>query len=160
MSIRYLPPALALLPTAAALGGCMAQHVPPVPSEAVAQALAAAKTEATATCAPGGLDAISPLQVGYHYDAADIPPTGQKRLADAAAWLKCNPGVEATGIPSADNHGDGKHMNELATQRAQATVEALRKLGATAVILHITPRDGADPLTTRHLVIRADGRGW
>ncbi|MBS0361140.1 MAG: hypothetical protein JSR98_07145 [Proteobacteria bacterium] len=160
MSIHRLPAALALLASAAALGGCLTQHVNPVPSKAIAQSLAAAKAEAVAHCTPGGLDAISPLQVGFPYDAADLTPTGQKRLVDAAAWLKCNPGVEATVIPSADNHGDARHMNELAAQRAQATVEALRQLGATAVILHITPRDGADPLTTSHLVILADGRGW
>jgi outer membrane protein OmpA-like peptidoglycan-associated protein len=159
MPIRHLPTAL-LLAGAMTLVGCQTQTVRPVPSKAIAQALAAAKTQTGPTCAANNLADISPLGVDFPYDAAEMSTVGQRRLAAAAAWLKCNPGVEATIIPSADNHGDAAHQNQLATQRAQATVETLRALGATAVILHITPRDGADPLTTTHLLIKANGRGW
>jgi len=100
------------------------------------------------------------VHVGFPFEGAEVPVAGQKVLAEAARWLACNPGVEATIVPTGDGHGDAAHLNDLATRRAQATVETLRTLGATAVVLHITPRDGADPISTPHLVIQADSRGW
>lgn len=158
MPIRRLSIILALSAAAAGLGGCLAQHVNPPLSHAVVDARAAATRPAV--CTPGGLEALSPVQVGFPYDDATMPEAGQKRLAAVAAWLKCNPGVEATIVPSADSHGDAAHLTDLAARRAQATVEMLRTLGANAVILHVTARDGADPVTGPHLLIKADGRGW
>lgn len=159
MSIRGPITAAVLLAAALALAGCLTPHATPNPSAAILEARAGAVAK-PATCTPGGLDAISPVQVGFPFDDAQVPAAGQNRLAAATRWLLCNPGVEVSILPSADNHGDEAHQNDLAKRRAQATVDTLRAQGATAAVLHIAPRDGADPIATPHLVIQASGRGW
>jgi outer membrane protein OmpA-like peptidoglycan-associated protein len=153
-------PALAvILVGAAALSGCLTPRVQPPPSAAVLQARAASGHK-TAACTPGGLDAISPVDVGFGFDDAEISEVGQKRLAAAAAWLGCNPGIQAVILPDADNHGDAAHLGDLAQKRALAVQARLRALGATAAVIRLLPRGAADPLTAPHLVVNAQGRGW
>ncbi|MBS0334279.1 MAG: hypothetical protein JSS35_16040 [Proteobacteria bacterium] len=159
MSIRGLTTFATLLACAFALSACLTPHAQPKPSPAVLEARGRVGAK-PAACAPGGLDAISPVQVGFPFDDAQMPDAGARRLAAAARWLSCNPGVEVAILPSADNHGDTAHQDDLAQRRAQATVATLRDLGATAAVLHITRRGGADPIATPHLVIEASGRGW
>ncbi len=62
--------------------------------------------------------------------------------------------------PDADNHGEPAHLNDLAQRRGKAVADQLRSLGATAAVLHLLPRDAADPVTAPHLLINATGRGW
>jgi outer membrane protein OmpA-like peptidoglycan-associated protein len=147
------------LACASALSGCLTPRVQPPVSQAVAQARAGAGAK-PAACAAAPLETVSPTVVGFAFDEATIPEAGQAPLAAAARWLACNPGVEVVILPDADNHGDAAHLNDLAQRRAQAVAERLRTLGATAATLRILPRRAPDPVTTPHLVINAQGRGW
>ena len=161
MFARALTPAPALagvLLSALALSGCMTPHVEPAPSQAILQARA--HTDQTATCKPGGLEAISPIDASFPFDDAQISEAGQQRLTAAAHWLVCNPGVAVVIRPDADNHGDAAHMSDLAGRRAHAVADDLRHLGATAPVIHMLARGAADPVTEPHLVINATGRGW
>ena len=154
-----LPAFAATLLCAVALSSCLTPAARPQPSPAVLQARAAAGHKAAA-CKPGGLEAISPVDVGFGFDDAEVSETGQTRLAAAAAWLACNPGVEVVISPDADNHGDAAHLADLAQRRAKAVEARLRSLGATAAVIRLLPRGGADPVTAPHLVVNAQGRGW
>ncbi|HLZ75819.1 hypothetical protein [Phenylobacterium sp.] len=159
MVLRLLPSALAAALIGASLTGCLTQQIKPPPSQAILQARAAHAAR-PAACAPLALDAISPVEAGFPFDDATVTELGQKRLAAAAQWLACNPGVEVVIKPDADNHGDDAHLNDLAQRRGKAVADQLRSLGATAAVLRILPRDGADPVTAPHLLINATGRGW
>lgn len=156
---RAFAPGLAAALLIASLAGCTTPRVKPTPSQAVLQARAAHGAK-PAACASGGLETISPLEAEFPFDDATISEVGQKRLAAAAQWLGCNPGVEVVIKPDADNHGAPAHLNDLAQRRAQAVADDLRSLGAKAAVIHLLPRGGADPVTAPHLVINATGRGW
>ena len=158
MSLRR-PLAPLVLVACLSLAGCLTPKVQPPPSAAILAARAALNAK-PATCQPGGLDALSPLLVGFPYDEAQMPEAGTKRLTEAARWLSCNPGTEVVILPSADGRGDAAHMEALATKRAQATLETLRSLGAASAVIHILARNATDPVSTPHLVIQAAGRGW
>lgn len=147
------------LTLAAGLSACTTPHLKGAPSRAVLDARAAAGAKPVA-CKTGGLDTLSPVDAEFPFDSVEISPLGETRLAAAAHWLACNPGVEAVIIPNGDSHGDAAHLNALAQSRAEAVVGRLRALGATDATLRILARGGADPLTTAHLVINASGRGW
>jgi outer membrane protein OmpA-like peptidoglycan-associated protein len=144
---------------AAGLSACLTPHVQPVLSTAVAQARAGALAK-PAACTPGGLDQISPVDAVFAFDATEISPQGGQRLAAAARWLTCNPGVEAVIRTDSDSHGAAAHQDALASGRGKAVADKLRELGATATTLRIVARGGADPVTTPHLLINATGRGW
>jgi outer membrane protein OmpA-like peptidoglycan-associated protein len=159
MVSRLLPSVLATALLCASLSGCLTPHIKPAPSQAILQARAARGAKPVA-CAPGGLETISPLDTNFPFDDATLSELGQQRLAAAAKWLACNPGVEVVIKPDADNHGDAAHLNDLAQRRAKAVEGELRSLGATAAILHLLPRNGADPVAAPHLLINATGRGW
>jgi outer membrane protein OmpA-like peptidoglycan-associated protein len=160
MSLRTSLPALAVaLICAPALSGCLTPQIEPAPSAAVVQARAGAGVKAGA-CTPGGLEAISPVEVGFGFDDATITDVGQRRLTAAASWLSCNPGVEVVIKPDADNHGDPAHLKDLAGRRAQAVADRLRALGATAAVIRLLPRGEAGSATAPHLLINAEGRGW
>jgi outer membrane protein OmpA-like peptidoglycan-associated protein len=156
---RFLAPALAIAALGLSLSGCTTQHIKPPPSQAILQARA---TQATrpATCAPGGLEAVSPLDAAFGFDDATVGDVGHKRLAAAARWLGCNPGVEVAILPDADNHGDPAHQDDLAQRRAKAVADDLRGLGAKDAVIHLLARGAPDPVKAPHLVINATGRGW
>ena len=154
-----LPVVAAGLLCAAALAGCLTPHLKPPPSQAIVQARAASAA-GPAACATGGLETISPVDLSFPFEEATLSEVGQQHLAQAAQWLGCNPGVEVVIKPDADNHGEPAHLNDLAQHRAQAVADQLRSQGATAAVLHLLPRDGADPVTAPHLLINATGRGW
>jgi outer membrane protein OmpA-like peptidoglycan-associated protein len=137
----------------------MTQHIAPPPSQAVQQARQA-RTAKPAACAPAGLATISPVNLDFGFDDSKLSEVGQQRLAAAARWLACNPGVAVVILPDADHHGDDAHLTELASARAKAAADQLRALGATAPTIHILSRGAADPVTEPHLVIDATGRGW
>jgi outer membrane protein OmpA-like peptidoglycan-associated protein len=160
MSLRSLFPVLAAaLACATTLAGCLTPHIAPPPSAAVLQARAAHDAK-PAACTPGGLEAVSPVDVGFGFDDAAMTEVGEKHLAAAAVWLGCNPGIEVVIRPGADNHGDDAHQADLAQRRARAVSEQLRALGATTAVIRTLPRDGADPVTAPHLLVNAQGRGW
>jgi outer membrane protein OmpA-like peptidoglycan-associated protein len=159
MVSRLLPSALAAALISASLSGCLTQRLKAPPSQAILQARAAHGAK-PAACAPGGLETISPLDASFAFDDATVSELGRQRLAAAAQWLGCNPGVEVVIKPDADSHGDAAHLNDLAQSRAKAVEGELRSLGATAAVLHLLPRNGADPVTAPHLLINATGRGW
>lgn len=155
-----LIPAILCAPLCAVtLSGCLTPHVKPDPSPAVLQARANIGQKAV-PCTPGGLETISPLELGFAFDDAAVTETDRKRLTTAVRWLSCNPGVEVVVSPDADNHGDGAHLKDLAQHRGQAVAEELRTLGATSAVIRLLPRGEADPVTTPHLLIAAQGRGW
>jgi outer membrane protein OmpA-like peptidoglycan-associated protein len=149
----------AILLCAAGLSACLTPHAKPTPSAAILESRAGAKAHAAA-CAPGGLEAISPLDADFAFDDAEISPLGLTRLTAAVRWLGCNPGVEVVIRPDADNHGDKAHLDAMAASRAKAVADKLRDLGATAATLRIVARGAPDPVSAPHLVIIAAGRGW
>ena len=160
MTLRRALPALAIgLACATALSGCLTPRAQPAPSPAVLDARARVGAKAAA-CAAEGLDAISPVNVGFAFDDPAITPAGKTRLAAAARWLACNPTIEAVIQPDADHHGPVAHLNDLATQRAQAVKTQLRALGAANTVIRILARGGSDPVTAPHMLIIAEGRGW
>jgi outer membrane protein OmpA-like peptidoglycan-associated protein len=128
-------------------------------SQAVVQARSGASTK-TAACTGADLASVSPVDMSFGFDEATLSETGQKGLSQAAAWLVCNPHTEVVIVPDADNHGDAAHLNDLAQRRAKAAAEQLRALGAKDAVIRILSRGAADPVTTPHLVINAQGRGW
>ena len=159
MSIhRPLSALAAVLVCATALSGCLTPRVQPVTSKAVLDARARVGAKAAA-CSTEGLDAVSPVNVGFAFDDPAITPAGQARLVAAARWLACNPTIEAVIQPDADHHGDAAHLNTLAQQRALAVQTQLRALGANNVIRQLA-RGAADPVTAPHMLIVAEGRGW
>jgi outer membrane protein OmpA-like peptidoglycan-associated protein len=159
MQHRALVSGLALAALSLGLSGCTTPRITPPPSAAIVEARAAVGVKAAA-CKPGGLDQISPLDADFAFDNAEITPLGGRRLADAARWLACNPGVEVVIKPDSDNRGEAAHLNALSEARAKAVADKLRELGATGPTLHILARGAADPVTTPHLLINATGRGW
>jgi outer membrane protein OmpA-like peptidoglycan-associated protein len=160
MSSRALIPSLAVsLIFATGLSGCLTPQVQPTPSQAVVQARSAAGAK-PAACTGVELASISPVDMAFGFDDATISEAGQKRLAQAAAWLGCNPGIEVVIIPDADSHGDAAHLSDLAGRRAQAAAAQLRVLGAKDAVIRLLARGAADPVTAPHLVVNAQGRGW
>ena len=144
---------------ATTLSGCLTPRLQPAPSKAIVDARARAGAKAGA-CPTEGLEAVSPLNVGFAFDDAAVTEMGHNRLTTAAKWLACNPTIEVVIQPDADHHGAPAHLNELAQQRGQAVMSQLRMLGATGNVIHLLPRDGKDPVTAPHLLIVAEGRGW
>jgi outer membrane protein OmpA-like peptidoglycan-associated protein len=159
MSRSALFPALAAsLVCATALSGCLTPRAKPTPSAAVEQARARVGVKADA-CAVGDLASVSPISVGFGFQETTLDEAAQRNVAKAAAWLKCNPGVEAVILPSADAHGTADKQRDLAAARAKVVVDQLRALGAQSVVRTLAA-DAPDPVTAPHLVILAQGRGW
>ncbi|MGZ6038304.1 MAG: OmpA family protein [Phenylobacterium sp.] len=159
MSPRASLPSLAAALLSVSLTGCLTQHIKPPPSQAILQARAA-HAAGPAACAGGNLETISPLEARFPFDDATITEAAQKRLAAAAQWLGCNPGVEVVIMGDGDNHGDAEHLDDLARRRAQAVADDLRGRGADKPVMHLLARGAADPVSAPHLVIHAIGRGW
>jgi outer membrane protein OmpA-like peptidoglycan-associated protein len=155
-----LPHALAIgLVCATALTGCLTKPVKPAPSEAILQTRAREGAK-PAACAVEDLASISPMEVGFGFGETQLGEAAQQRVAKAAAWLKCNPGVEVVVLPAADNHGTPARQQELAQARAKAVVDQLRALGATQAVIRAVAAGAPDPVTAPHFVIQARGRGW
>ena len=160
MSFRTtLSAAAAGLICAPALTGCTTPVIKAPPSQAIVQARAK-HAAGPAACATGALETISPVDLSFPFDDAVLSEVGQKRLAEAAQWLNCNPGVEVVIKPDGDNQGDAAHMNDLAQRRAQAANDGLRAAGAKAAVIRIAARGAPDPVGGAHLLINAVGRGW
>ena len=160
MSLRAQISALALsLACAATLAGCMTPHVQPALSQAVVQARAGAGHE-PAACPADDLATLSPLDIGFGFDDAAVSEVGRQRLAIAAHWLACHPGIQVVIAPNADRHGDAAHQNDLASRRAQAVVSELRGQGARDAVIQTLARGAADPVGAPHLLVTAKGRGW
>jgi outer membrane protein OmpA-like peptidoglycan-associated protein len=154
----FFPALAASLVCAVALSGCLTPRAKPAPSVAVQEARARVGAKVDA-CAVGDLASVSPVTVGFGFGETTLDETAQRHLAKAAAWLKCNTGVEVTILPSADAHGTPAKQRDLAAGRAKAVLDQLRTLGAQSVV-HTLAADAPDPVTAPHLVIRAEGRGW
>ncbi|HEY8004166.1 MAG TPA: OmpA family protein [Phenylobacterium sp.] len=160
MRRHALIPALAAsLACAGVLSGCLTQHVKPPPSAAVLQARAAEGKKAAA-CTGEKLDAVSPAEVGFGFGETTLGDVARERVAKAATWLKCNPGVEVVIQPMADNHGTAAQQQALAAGRGKAVADRLRAEGATQPVIHTLAMGAADPVTAPHLLIVARGRGW
>lgn len=160
MTIRRSFSAVAVgLICATALTGCLTPRAKPAPSAAILEARARMTAKPSA-CPTEGLDAISPVSVGFAFDDPAITTAGQVRLTAAARWLACNPTIEAVVQPDADHHGPPAHLDELAQQRGQAVQSQLRALGANANVVRLLARGGADPVKGPHMLIVAEGRGW
>ncbi|MDB5462668.1 MAG: hypothetical protein JWP23_1057 [Phenylobacterium sp.] len=160
MSRSALLPALAVsLVCAATLSGCLTPPAKPAPSSAILQARAGQGAK-PAACAVADLATVSPVNVGFGFEATQVDEVAQRRLTTAADWLKCNPGVEVVIKPAADSHGTPAHQEQLAQARATAVVEQLRAMGATQALIRTLAAGAADPVTAPHMVIEAGGRGW
>ena len=161
MSFRTTLPAVAAgLICTAALTGCLTPTLfKAPPSQAIVQARAKHAAGPVA-CTTDSLETISPVDLSFPFDDAALSEVGQKRLAEAAQWLGCNPGVEVVIKPDGDNQGDAAHMNDLAQRRAQAATDGLRAAGAKAPVIRIVARGAPDPVGSAHLLINAVGRGW
>jgi outer membrane protein OmpA-like peptidoglycan-associated protein len=160
MSRYALPHALAIsLVCATTMSGCLTKPVKPAPSQAILQTRAREGAK-PAACTGEDLASISPTEAGFGFEETQLGEAALQRVAKAAAWLKCNPGVEVVIVPAADSHGTPAHQQELAQARAKAVVDQLRALGATQAVIRTVAVGAADPLTAPHLVISARGRGW
>ena len=151
--------AAALLLCLPALSACMTPRVKPTPSTAVVAAPARAGAR-PASCQVGKLEDISPVLASFPFDDATLDAEGGRRLAAAAAWVTCTPGVPVVIIATADNRGDDAHRKDLTTKRAQAALAALRAAGAKDAVVHTLAPGAPDPIKGPHLIINADGRGW
>ena len=163
MSRYALPHALAIsLVCATALSGCLTKPVKPTPSQAVLQSRQTRAQEGAkaAACTAEDLASISPMEVGFGFEETQLGEAAQQRVAKAAAWLKCNPGVEVVILPAADSHGTPAHQQELAQARAKAVIDQLRALGATQPVIRAVAAGAPDPVSGPHFVISARGRGW
>jgi outer membrane protein OmpA-like peptidoglycan-associated protein len=145
---------LALAP---ALAGCTTR-VKPAPSPAIVAARAGAGHK-PAACGSDQLADVSPTAATFGFDLAELSEAGQRRVARAAAWLKCNPAAEAVILPSAQSRGKPAHEAELAAQRGQAVEKQLRALGVQNVV-RIIQAGATDPVQGPHLLIQAADRGW
>jgi outer membrane protein OmpA-like peptidoglycan-associated protein len=159
---RTLPSPLAMglligLAIAPVLAACTTS-VKPVPSPAIVAARAGAGHE-PAACNGAPLADVSPTAATFGFDLAELSEAGRQRLARAASWLKCNPGIEAVVLPSAQSRGKPEHEADLAARRGQAVVAQLRAQGVQNV-LKLRPAGAADDVTGPHLVIQAADRGW
>jgi outer membrane protein OmpA-like peptidoglycan-associated protein len=153
-----LPQALLIsLAFAPVLAGCTTR-VKTAPSPAIVAARARAG-QRPAACGADQLADVSPTAATFGFDLPDLSEAGSQRLARAAAWLKCNPAVEAVVLPSAQSRGKPDHEKDLATRRGEAVQAALRAAGVQNVVRIVAP-GGPDPLTVQHLVIQAADRGW
>jgi outer membrane protein OmpA-like peptidoglycan-associated protein len=160
MSRHALPHALAIsLACATTMSGCLTKPVKQAPSQAILQARAREGAK-PAACTGEDLASVSPMEAGFGFEETQLSDAAQQRVAKAAAWLKCNPGVEVVILPAADSHGTPAHQQELAQARAKAVVDQLRTLGATQAVIRTVAVGAADPVTAPHLVISARGRGW
>jgi len=146
------------LACATTLSGCLTPRAKPAPSAAVEQARARVGVK-TGACALGDLASVSPVNVGFGFGDAKLDQAALRKVAEAADWLKCNPGVQVAILPAADGHGTAAQQQALAASRAKAVVDQLRSLGAQPVI-HTLAEGAPDPVTAPHLVILAQGRGW
>ncbi len=137
----------------------MTQQVKPTTSQAVLQTRARQGVK-PAACTGGDLASVSPIEAGFGFGETEVGEAAHQRLAMAAAWLKCNRGVEVVIKTAADNHGTAAQQQTIAQTRGQAVAAQLRDLGATEAVVRILAIGAADPLTAPHLVIEARGRGW
>ncbi|HEX4712540.1 OmpA family protein [Phenylobacterium sp.] len=160
MSRSALLPALAVsLICGATLSGCLTRPVKQAPSPAILQARAGQGAKPVA-CPVADVASVSPVNVGFGFEDAQVDEVAERRLTKAADWLKCNPGVEVVIKPAADSHGTPAHQEQLARARATAVVEQLRARGATLATIRTLAAGAPDPVTAPHLVIEAQGRGW
>jgi outer membrane protein OmpA-like peptidoglycan-associated protein len=160
MSRYALPHALAIsLLCATTMGGCLTKPVKPAPSQAILQSRAREGAK-PAACTGEDLASISPMEAGFGFEETQLGEAAQQRVAKAAAWLKCNPGVEVVILPAADSHGTPAHQQDLAQARAKAVIDQLRALGATQAVIRAVAAGAPDPVTAPHFVIAARGRGW
>ena len=155
----FLPAVAASMICATTLSGCLTPPAKPAPSAAILQARAGQGAK-PAACAVADLATVSPVNVGFAFENAQVDEVAQRRLTTTADWLKCNPGVEAVIKPAADSHGTPAHQEQLAQARAAAVVEQLRAQGATQAVIRTLAVGAADPVTAPHMVIEAQGRGW
>ena len=146
------------LAAAPLLAGCLTPRVKAPPSAAVIQARAGAGQK-PAACGIDKLEDVSPTAATFGFDLAEISETGHERLIRAAAWLKCNPGVEAVILPAAQSRGKPEHEKDLTLHRGQAVQAELSALGVTNTVRVLAP-GAADPVQGPHLVIQAADRGW
>src|SRR5258707_14491412 len=102
MSRSALLPALAVsLICAATLSGCLTPPAKPAPSPAIVQARAGQGAK-PAACVASDVATVSPVDVGFGFEGAQVDEVALRRLTKAADWLKCNPGVEVVIKPAAD----------------------------------------------------------
>jgi len=157
--LRPFASALVLLAAAPALGGCLTPKVKVAPSRAVLEARKGVGEKAKA-CQVGALTDVSPALASFGFDETTLDVEGQRTIDRVAAWLACHPGTPVVVLPGGDNHGAAQHQKDLALQRGQAAVAALRAAGATAAVIHVLAPSAPDTLTGPHLVIQAAGRDW
>jgi len=152
-------PALVWLAAAAALSGCMTRHEKPHLSQAVLDARAHRDVPAVAACPETPLGTLSPVTVGFAFDASDLTEATRLPLAQPAQWLACHPATPVVIKPDADVHGTEAEQDALAQARAAGVKAYLASQGVAADRITILRRGATGP-TGEVFLIRAEGRRW
>lgn len=151
--------ALAGIPAAAMLAGCMTHHVKPQLSQAVLDARAHRDAPTGPTCPQAPLTELSGVLVGFPFDDSALPPDVGQSLATPIQWLTCRPAAPVVIRPDADGHGTPAAQDALARARADAVLGYLTGRGVAATRIRILSRGEAEP-ADEHFLIRAEGRRW
>jgi outer membrane protein OmpA-like peptidoglycan-associated protein len=150
--------ALALLPLAFGLSGCLTPHAKVHVSQAVKEARAHHDVAQAAACPQAPLATASPVQASFAFDDATLDATSSPALAAAAQWLACRSTPVAI-TPDADGHGTPAEQDALARKRAGVVASYLTGHGVAQERIRILPRGQAAP-GGEIFVISAEGRRW
>lgn len=159
--IRSFAAVPALLAAGGLLAGCLTPQSKPIPSKAVADALAHKDVQA-AQAAQACPDLTSPQSVGFGFADATLKDVRMESLEATAASLTCHPALQAIVVGAADEHGTKADQQKLAQDRAQAVVDYLHAKGIAAGRLQTQVRlEGSPPAgDAQHLIVMAEGRRW
>jgi outer membrane protein OmpA-like peptidoglycan-associated protein len=150
---------LLTLAAAGALGACTTPRVTPKLSQAVADARAHRDAPAVVACPQRPLSEISPVTIGFGFNAVDLTPAMAVVLDEPGRWLACRPGSLAVIQPDADGHGTVAEQDALAANRGATVRNDLIRRGVSPGAIRIMARNAALPAGD-NLVIRAEGRRW
>jgi outer membrane protein OmpA-like peptidoglycan-associated protein len=158
--LRSLAVFPALVASGGLLCGCLTPQAKPVPSKAVAEALAHKDVQAVAASACP--DLTSPQHVGFGFGDASLKDVAMEPLEATAASLTCHPALQAVVVGAADEHGTETEQKKLAQDRAQAVTDYLRSKGVAAGRMQTEVRLEGEPPTgdAQHLIVLAEGRRW
>ena len=82
-------------------------------------------------------DGVRIAHVLFNYSSAELSPGAQRKIDDAAAWIRDNQVQKIRLIGYADSTGSSANNKTLSEARAQQTAKALTDLGVDPAIIEI-----------------------